>query len=78
MDNEDIVNGAVSKIIGMFSAPPMERFLNFDAKDVICGPNDRAIVGFDTYFPLDWLVEDYGFTKEEARWFIDAVHKKRE
>lgn len=26
-----------------------------------------------TFFPKKWLIEDYGFTDEEATWFIDKV-----
>ena len=62
------------KVAGMFS-PVDKKFLSFDAKDVIKGPVDRAVVGFDTFFPIKWLVEDFNFTEEEARQFIDLVHK---
>lgn len=62
------------KIMAMFT--PIERdFLDFKAEETIQGPNDRAIFGFDTNFPLKWLVEDYGFTEEEARWFIAEVQR---
>lgn len=62
------------KIIKMFS--PVERdFLDFPKEDVIQGPNDRAVIGFDTFFPIKWLVEDYGFTEEEAKMFVSLVNK---
>ena len=62
------------KIIAMFR-PHDGEFLGFKGEEVIQGPNDRAMFGFDTNFPLEWLVEDYGFTEEEARWFISEVHR---
>ena len=61
--------------------PADKTFLDFDKADVIIGPNDRSIIGFDNYFPIDWLVEDYNFTKQEARQFINLVkelHKEQE
>lgn len=66
------MNSAVEKIIGMFR--PGGKFLGFT--EVICGPNDRAAFGYDTYFPKKWLIEDYNFTEEEADWFIGKVCKK--
>lgn len=63
------------KVIGMFR-PAKSSFLDYEAEDVIKGPNDRAMFGFDTYFPLEWLVKDFGFTEEEARCFIDEVHRR--
>lgn len=66
----------LKKIASMFK--PVDRnFLCFDKEEVITGPNDRAIVGWDNYFPIDWLIEDYGFTKQEARQFIDLVKELR-
>lgn len=62
------------KIIAMFS-PKDDDFLNFKAEEVIQGPNDRAAFGFDNFFPVKWLVEDYDFTEEEARWFISEVQR---
>ena len=62
------------KIIKMFS-PCKRGFLDYGADEVIQGPNDRAIFGFDTYFPIEWLVADYDFTEEEARWFIAEVNR---
>jgi len=73
IDKEQLLN----KIVGMFrSYSNGDYFLNYDSSDVICGPNDRAMFGFDTNFPIEWLVEDFGFTKEEARAFVDMVHLK--
>ena len=67
----------LNKIVGMFrSYSNGDHFLNYDSSDVVCGPNDRSMFGFDTIFPIEWLVEDFGFTKEEARAFIDMVHLK--
>lgn len=70
MDN--INQSAIKKIIGMFT-PAEENFFDFDKDSVIVGPNDRAIVGCDTYFPKKWLTEDFGFTDDEADWFIEQV-----
>lgn len=64
----------VDKIIRMFY-PCTSEFLDFQKEEVICGPNDRAVFGFDTNFPLQWLVEDFGFTQEEAEWFIRKVQE---
>ena len=63
---------AVLKIIKMFTPIDFD-FLNFDRSEVIEGPDDRAEIGFDTYFPIKWLVEDFQFTEEEAKWFVNAV-----
>ena len=61
-------------IIKMFS--PAERdFLNFQKSEVIQGPNDRSMFGFDTFFPIKWLVEDFAFSEEEAKEFIKLVNK---
>lgn len=62
------------KIIKMFRLSE-DDFLNFNKDEVIQGPNDRAMFGFDTYFPILWLVEDYGFTLEEAKWFVGKVRE---
>ncbi|MDE2105643.1 MAG: hypothetical protein KGL39_50920 [Patescibacteria group bacterium] len=56
------------KICAMFR--PSERD---PATDVICGPNDRVLIGFDTYFPKAEIIEDYGFTEQEADWFVETV-----
>lgn len=64
----------IDKIIKMFSPIPGD-FLNYRKEEVICGPNDRAIFGFDTFFPISWLAEDYGFTQEEAEWFVKRVQE---
>lgn len=69
-----IESSAVKKIISMFS-PCDYSFLEFGKEEVIQGPNDRAMFGYDTFFPVEWLVEDYGFTEEEARWFIAQVNE---
>ena len=65
----------LNKIVGMFRPCVSEQFLDYDGREVICGPNDRAMIGFDTYFPKEWLVEDYGFTPDEADWLISRVNK---
>lgn len=71
---EDYKVETIDKIIRMFR--PRDRdFGPYKADEVICGPNDRALFGFDTNFPIDWLVEDYDFTKEEAEWFISKVNE---
>lgn len=64
----------VKKIIKMFR-PSESDFLGFSKEQVICGPNDRAIFGFDTNFPTKWLVEDYDFTEEEAAEFVRLVNE---
>ena len=71
----DIEESMYSKILGMFQ-PATSSFLGNPKEDVIEGPKDRAMVGFDTMFTVDWLVEDFGFTEEEARLFVDKVHEK--
>lgn len=66
--------------IAMMFKPVDKTFLDFDKADVIMGPNDRSIIGFDNYFHIDWIVEDYNFTKQEARQFINLVkelHKEK-
>lgn len=70
----DINAEAVKKIIKMFR-PHSGDFLGVKEKDVICGPDDRAAFGYSTNFPIQWLIEDYDFTEEEARWFVDKVHE---
>lgn len=62
----------LKKVVGMFRLRKGQ-FLNFPEGEVICGPNDRALVGFDTHFPITWLVEDFGFTEEEAAEFVRRV-----
>lgn len=61
------------KIVGMFRPYSGEKFLDYSGTEVVYGPNDRAMIGFDTHFPKDWLIEDFGFTDEEADWFIEQV-----
>ena len=65
----------LKKIIAMFSRCE-DRFLNFKAGEVIVGPNDRALMGYDNYFPVKWLVEDFGFTKSQAVEFVRRVHER--
>jgi hypothetical protein len=65
----------LTKIIRMFSPHGPGTFLDFDGSDVIHGPNDRSIIGFDTNFPKAWLIEDYDFTPEEADWFVAEVKR---
>jgi len=71
MDKEKMLE----KIIAMFSPYYGDKFLDFDGKETIVGPNDRAMCGFDNNFPKQWLVEDYDFTDEEADWFISEVNR---
>lgn len=63
----------LSKIIGMFRPYDGTEFLGHKGSETICGPTDRTVVGMDTNFPKQWLVEDFGFTPEEADWFIAEV-----
>ena len=72
----DLDQRTFQKVIAMFT-PVESDFLGFSKEEVIQGPNDRAIIGCDTYFPVKWLVEDYGFTDEEARHFVNMVNKKK-
>lgn len=65
----------LKKVVAMFRPNGREKFLDFKGSEVICGPNDRGAMGFDTYFPKQWLMEDFGFTPAEADWFIDQVKK---
>ena len=65
----------LGKIIKMFQPHGEGKFLGFDGSDVICGPNDRAMIGYDTFFPKQWLVQDHGFTEEEADWFVAEVKR---
>ncbi len=60
----------------MFQPCHKDKFLDFNGAEVIKGPNDRAIFGFDNYFPKQWLIEDYGFTLEEANWLIARVNEQ--
>lgn len=67
-----IETSLVKKIIRMFR--PAEHGLGpYSASELIQGPNDRAIIGYDTFFCKEWLVEDYNFTEEEAELFIELV-----
>lgn len=62
----------LAKLVRMFR-PHEGKFLGHD--EVIDGPNDRSIVGFENSFPKQWLMEDFGFTEDEAAWLIAAVRK---
>lgn len=64
----------LKKIAGMFR-PCGHDFLKYKKVEVIMGPNDRAAWGYDTYFPIEWLVEDYAFTEDEAKEFVRIVHE---
>ena len=67
----------LDKLVGMF-APCEGEFLGEHPEGtVIHGPGDRATIGFDTHFPVPWLVEDYGFTREEAEWLVREVHARQ-
>lgn len=66
----------LEKIIGLFR-PATSDFLDFKAADVVLGPDDRAMIGCTTHFPLGWLVDDFGFSEAEARWFVDRVHAQK-
>jgi hypothetical protein len=70
MVDRDVMLG---KLVRMFTPYPGSSFLNFRAADVIRGPNDRSMFGFDTNFPKEWLVEDFGFSTEEADWLVARV-----
>lgn len=73
MENVNI--NAIEKIIGMFR--PCDRdFLDLKKEETICGPNDRAVYGYDNYFPKKWLIEDFKFTDSEANWFIEQVNNR--
>jgi hypothetical protein len=74
MDRDSVLQ----KLVAMFRPYDGDAFLEFEASDVICGPNDRALFGTDTNFPKAWLVEDFDFTDEEATWLIDAVRSASE
>lgn len=63
----------LGKLVRMFRPYDGDRFLDYPGSDTITGPSDRAMIGIDTYFPKEWLIEDYGFTDEEASWLISAV-----
>lgn len=70
MTKEDLYK----KIIKMFRPSPCG-LGPYEANELIQGPNDRAIIGCDTFFPKEWLIEDYNFTEEEADAFFDLVYK---
>lgn len=68
-------NVMLDKLIQMFRPHGPGKFLDYKGRDVVCGPNDRAMIGCDTNFPKRWLVEDFDFTPEEADWFVAEVHR---
>ena len=73
MNKEITINtNTIVKIIRMFR-PANHGIGPYKASELIQGPNDRAIIGYDTFFPEEWLIEDYGFTEEEAREFMELV-----
>ena len=67
----------LKKIVSMFR-PATQNFLGFKAGNCIHGPNDRGTFGFENTFPTEWLVEDFGFTEEEAEQFVRLVHESFE
>lgn len=73
MKNGDLEKAVLKKLIGMFSPSDFSPCIGHAPSDVICGPNDRAVIGFQTYFPKKWLMEDYGFTAEEVDFLFRAV-----
>lgn len=75
MNKEITINtNTIVKIIKMFR--PADRGLGpHEANEMIQGPNDRALIGYETFFPKDWLIEDYGFTEEEAKEFMKLVNE---
>lgn len=60
----------IDKIIKMFT--PCD-------DEIIFGPRDRGMYGIvgreEAFLPIKWLVEDYGFTREEAEWFVKKVQE---
>jgi hypothetical protein len=77
MKDNELKLAVLEKLVGMFG--PFEegdKFLDYPASEVICGPNDRALIGFNQNFPKQWLMEDFDFTEEEADWLIRAVRAK--
>ena len=72
----DIEISVLRKLVAMFSPHGPGQFLGFPGEDVINGPNDRAMFGFDNRFPKQWLIEDFDFTPEEADWLVKAVHEQ--
>lgn len=68
----------LKKLIAMFRSYPHESFLGYAGSETICGPNDGALIGFDTNFPKAWLVREFGFSPEEADFFVKAVHSQEQ
>ena len=73
----DLHNSVFEKLIGMFRPYEGDRFLDFNGAEVICGPDDRSLFGSETNFPKQWLIEDFGFTSEEADYLIARVRTHR-
>jgi hypothetical protein len=73
---EQLQRAVLGKLVGMFSPYPGKVFLDHPGSETICGPNDRAVTGFDTNFPKQWLMDDFDFTEEEADWLIREVRIK--
>lgn len=71
----ELNENAVIKIIKMFRPYGDGNFLNFNGKETICSPSDRAMIGYDNNFPKQWLIEDWDFTDDEADWFIGKVNE---
>ena len=69
----EIEKSVLTKLVAMFR-PATNRFLGHEPDEVIHGPNDRAMIGFDTHFLPEWLCEDFDFTRDEADWLISRVH----
>lgn len=66
---------AVDKIIGMFR-PCVDEKAFGKAKDVIlCFPEGRTDIDVNINVPVKLLIEDYGFTEDEAVWFLNKVHE---
>jgi hypothetical protein len=76
MAKNDLAAAVLEKLVGMFRPYSGDEFLDHPGSEIICGPNDRALVGFDTNFPKEWLMTDFDFTEEEADWLIRAVREK--
>ena len=73
---EGLEFSVLDKLIKMFRPYDGDKFLDHSGAETICGPNDRAMTGFDTNFPKAWLIEDYDFSPTEADWLIAEVKKR--
>lgn len=67
----------LDKIVLMFEPYNRERFMQYEGSETIHGPSDRAVIGVETHFPIDWLIDDFGFTRREAEWLVLQVNKRR-